>query len=176
MDMKRIGTTMVFLVIASSVFGTWFSTVASATMRTSHPASTPRGWKSYTYREARISVPSNWAVEHNEGCPVLSAPGTLQLGPAKGPSSCLPGIRDTNIVSLSPLSASDYYALTCPKIEVNGLAIVVGPCTSSNTAGIVIYAIPALGVQAVGSGVGSENVTGPGTSTIVGLVLHTLRR
>ena len=87
-------------------------------------------------------------MEHNESCPVLSAPGTLQLGPAKGPSSCLPGIRDTNIVSLSSLPAGDYHALTCPRIRVNGLAIVVGPC-GSNAAGIVIYTIPALRVQAV---------------------------
>ena len=48
MDMKRMGTTMASLVIGSCVLGAWFSTVASTTVRTSHPASIPRGWKSYT--------------------------------------------------------------------------------------------------------------------------------
>ncbi len=42
---------------------------------------------------------------------------------------------------------------------MNGLAVYVGPCTSSNAAGIVVYSIPALGVQAVGIGTLNENVT-----------------
>jgi hypothetical protein len=176
MDMKRIGTTVASLVIASSLLGTCFSAIASATMRTSHPASVPRGWKTYTYGKAIISVPSDWAVERNHACPVRSAPGTLNLGTPKRPSECpAPEYLDANTVRLSPLLPSDLLE-SCPTISVNGLRVHVGPCGSSDPGGLVYYVIPSLGVQAVGTGTNNENVTGPGTGTVVGRVLHTLRR
>jgi hypothetical protein len=176
MKMKRLATTTALL-IAFSVCGALISTVASATVRTGHPASIPPSWKSYTYGKARISVPSNWVVQHNSGCPVQSAAGTLNLGSPKVPfPSCPTPFRNGNTVSLSPLTASDRYSSLCSAIRVHGLRAYVGPCGTSNAAGIVIYWVPVLRVQAVGTGTESVNVTGPGMGTVVGRVLHTLSK
>ena len=176
MIMKRIGTTVASMVISFSLLGAWFPTTASAALRTNHPVSIPQGWKTYTYRLLRISVPSDWAVEHvNNTCPVRSAPGTLNLSGSKI-SLCYTGTGNANSVTLLSLPADNEYMSLCPTISVNGLAAKVGPCGGSNAAGIVVYWIPALGVQAVGTGTDNENVTGPGTGTVVGRILHTLRR
>jgi len=177
--MKRIGTMVVALVLASGVLGAWFSAIGSGAERTtSHPVLVPLGWKTYTYGNARISVPNDWAVVRNNNCPVRSAPGTLELGSAMGLlPPCPGGVRDANVVTLGSLPRGGLHTSSqCARIRVNGLAMLVGPCGSSNAGGIVIYWVPALGVQAVGMGTNSENVTGPGTGTVVGRVLHTLRR
>ena len=175
MNTKWIETTLASLVICSGVVGSGYSTAASATMRETRPDSIPHGWRTYRYGRVRISVPSDWTAVH---CPVLflSAPGTLDLGKPTVPTQCPAGFEDGNTVTLSSLPPGDYYAALCPTIRVNGLLVHVGPCGSSNPGGMVFYVIPSLGVQAVGTGTNTENVTGPGTETVVGRVLHTLRR
>ncbi len=167
---------VVSLVIAPVLLGAWSPTFASAAQRTSHPVSVPRGWKTYTYGKARISVPGTWAVEHEDDCPVRSAPGTLSLGIPAAPSVCAALLGAADTVRLVPLSAPNPFVSLCPTIRVHGLSVKVGPCGSSNAAGVVIYWVPALGVQAEGTGSADENVTGPATGTVVGRVLHTLRR
>jgi len=152
------------------------TTPATATTRTHHSVSIPHGWRSYSFERARISVPSSWAVRHNDGnCPDRSAPGTLVLGPPKRPALCSSGMANANTVSLSVLPANDPLVTSCPKSKVNGLVVIVAPCGSSDPAGIVLYLIPALRVQAEGTGTSDEDVTGPGAGTIVGRVLHTIR-
>lgn len=176
MNIRRIGTTVAPLVIASIVLGPLFSVTTSATLRSHHPSSVPKGWKTYTYGKARISSTGDWAVERDSDCPIRSASGTLSLGNPKRLSQCPDGFPNANLGMLSPLSGGDHYNSLCPPIRVNGLDMNVGRCATSDAAGIVIYWVPALGVQAVGTGTNSENVTGPGTGTVVGRVLHTLRR
>jgi hypothetical protein len=150
------------------------SIVAAA--RSGHSAVVPTGWKSYTYGIARISVPRNWMVIRTGNCLPRSAPGMLVLGGSTRPSACGAEGSNANIVSLMALPSPDWLLTTCPKIKINHLRVTVGPCTSSNVGGVVLYLIPALGIQAEGIGTAAENVRGPGTGTIVGRVLHTIRR
>jgi hypothetical protein len=51
----------------------------------------------------------------------------------------------------------------------------VRPCATSDAAGIAFYDIPSLGIRTQGIGGRDENMTGPGSGTVVGQVLHTLR-
>ena len=86
--MKRIGTTVASLVISCSVpSGACFSSNRLGDIgadKRDFPGTVPQGWKTYTYGSARISVPSDWAVEHrNNICPVRSAPGTLDTAAVK---------------------------------------------------------------------------------------------
>ena len=115
---------------------------------------------------------------HNDGCPHRSSSGTLVLGlPASTTANlCVSGWTiNANTVTLSALPTRQLFNQNCPKMEVNGLSVTVVPCTSSNVGGVVIYVIPALGVQAEGTGTSDENVTGPGSGTIIGRILHTIR-
>jgi hypothetical protein len=81
-----------------------------------------------------------------------------------------------NSVVLASLSPGDAQALkSCPVTKVNGFDVHVLPCGASHATGIVEYLVPALGVEVVGAGTIGENVSGPGTSTVVGRVLHTIR-
>ena len=93
-------------------------------------------------------------------------------------SNCQVVIRDSNTVTLTPIpETATIGPLVCPPMRrMNGLRVSVGPCGSSDAAGLVIYLIPSLGVEAVGTGTSTENVTGAGEGTIVGRVLHTLRQ
>jgi hypothetical protein len=136
----------------------------------------PDGWKTYTYGKAQISVPGDWAIMSNYLCAGLSSSGTLYLGPPKGPpyASCPSDSGQGDSVLVTPMPAGTNDQSQCT-IKINGLRVYFGPCGSSNAAGIVFYDIPSLGIRAVGMGGTSENVTGPGTGTVVGQVLHTLR-
>ena len=137
----------------------------------------PRGWKTYTYGEAEISVPGDWVVHQTYPCLDRAAPGTLELGRPVVLSNCQAILRDATTVTLSPIpTGAINRSSVCPPREMNGQQVYVGPCTTSNPAGIVEYLMPALGVEAVGTGRNNENVTGPGATTVVGRVLHTLRR
>jgi hypothetical protein len=57
---------------------------------------------------------------------------------------------------------------------VNGLHVQVGPCSSSDLNGQTTWTVPALGVEIVATDRGT--VTGAGPTTVVGRILHTLRR
>jgi hypothetical protein len=54
-------------------------TVMRTIRRTTHVV-IPKGWTSYTYSGATISVPKNWTVEHNTNCPLPTSSGDLLLG------------------------------------------------------------------------------------------------
>ena len=126
---------------------------------------------------AKISVPSDWVVHGARHCVNRSASGTLQLGSPKFLSKCQVVDRDANTVTLTPIPTGGIARPSvCPPMKMNGLQVIVGPCGSSDSAGLVSYVIPVLGVEATGTGTFTENVTGPGEGTIVGRVLHTLRK
>jgi hypothetical protein len=151
--------------------------ISNASMLT---GSIPKGWKTYTYRSAVISVPRSWVVRHaNYSCGDTTLPGsgTLFLLPPATSDVCVRSAFNTDSVSLSRLPTGDTYIQpSCPPVTVNRLTTYIGPCTSSNAAGITVWSVPALGIEAIGTGTASENVTGGGKGTIVGRVLHTLRR
>jgi hypothetical protein len=150
--------------------------LTTTTTGTSATHLVPRGWKTYTYGRARISVPNDWAVVTNYNCPGSHPLGVLYLGPPQDPSASCPFSGSQNSVTVTSIaSGATYQSPLCSQIRVNGVRVFVGPCGSSNPGGLVIYWVPALGVEAIGMGIISENVTGPGTGTIVGQVLHTLR-
>jgi hypothetical protein len=139
-----------------------------------------RGWKTYTFGKAAISVPRTWAVRHRGySCVKRIAPvaGTLFLLSQSSSDLCVRSNVNSNSVTISPLPAGNTYRQPlCPPVKVNRLTTYIGPCSSSNAAGITVWSVPALGVQALGTGTASENVTGRGNGTIVGRILHTLRR
>ena len=140
-------------------------------------ASVPAGWRTDTYGNVKISIPKGWAEQLGQGCPVPGAVGTLNLGDLKRSNSC-PNPTNVNMVTLMKLPSNVFngFGRTCPPRSLNGLRIYVGPCTSSNPAGLVYYVVPSLGIEAVGQGTSDENVTGPGSGTVVGRILHTLRK
>jgi len=176
MNIRRTGATVVSLVIAASLCA-GCSTTSSGGTPPSSTVAVPSGWKTYAYGKAKISVPSNWAAVSDYTCPDTVSPGVLYLGPSKNPGdSCpaYPRIDTVTVTPLQPLPAGASYPSLC-SLKMNGLVVFVEPCTSSNPGGIVIYSIPSLGVRAEGTGTSSENVTGSGTGTVVGRVLHTLR-
>jgi hypothetical protein len=114
-------------------------------------------------------------VRRNNNCADPFAPGTLELGVPKVLSNCTELPPNLRTVTLTPLPADGAQQSQCA-FKMNGVRVYFGPCTSSNPAGVVVYEIPSLGIRAKGMGTGSENVTGPGTGTVVGRVLQTLRR
>lgn len=176
MSTKRIGATLASLLMAASVLGACSSTSTTATSTTSTSVSVPRGWKTYAFKKVRISVPSNWTVERGDRCPNHSVPGMLRLAPpVQGSQQCPATFVNENTVSLRSLPARVNSTSLCPPIRINGLQVYVGPCATSDPAGIVLYSVPLLGVQAEGTGTTQENVTGQGAGTVVGRVLHTLR-
>jgi hypothetical protein len=108
-------------------------------------------------------------------CPEPKGPGTLLLGPSNNPGEICPAYSfSVNSVTITPapLHPSD----ACTRLgKVNGLMVYVTPCSSSNAAGITEWTVPSLGVQAVATQAGGSSV-GSGSSTVVGRVLHTLRK
>jgi hypothetical protein len=159
------------ITIATAACGSTATTGATTT--TPPTASIPIGWKTYAYGKAKISVPPSWTLVSSTGCAERSAPGVLALGPPKSLTNCPPG---SNSIVVSSLPAGDAKAMSlCPAITVNGLSVHVLPCGGTRDRGIVQYLVPALGVEAVGTGTNGEDVAGTGTATVVGQALHTLR-
>jgi hypothetical protein len=95
------------------------------------------------------------------------------LGAPKLLANCPVGVSSIIVASMSPAAAQA--VAECPAIKINGLDAHVLPCASSNARGIIQYVVPALGIEAVGTGTSGENVSGAGTNTVVGRILHTLR-
>jgi hypothetical protein len=174
---RRSGITLGLMVVAAALFASCSSTSPSSGKAS--PRSTvavPHGWKTYRYGKARISVPADWAVLTNYLCASSTSVGTLYLGPPKGPpyASCPSDVGQGDSVTITPLSPGTADQSQC-SFKMNGLRVHYGPRTSSNAAGVVFYDIPTLGIRAEGIGSGNQNVTGPGTGTVVGQVLHTIR-
>ena len=139
----------------------------------------PHEWKTYTYGKSAVSVPSTWKVIRDYKCQIGPVAGTLFLGQSNrtlpscplGPSPNSVTFSASHDVPANPLPG-------CGPIRVNGLSVVVGPCSSSNPNGMTSWTIPSLNVEATAPEVETQTgplVLGTDTSTIEGRVLHTLR-
>ena len=167
---------IVSIVLCAAACGSSAITAATSTSGTrpvAAPVTVPAGWHSYTYGRATISAPADWVVATSKGCPSATAQGILALGAPKLLVNCPAGVDS---VVVGPFPSGDTGATAgCPPIALHGLVAYVLPCHSGAGTNIVEYLVPALGVEAVGSGTTGENVSGTGTNTVVGQVLHTLR-
>jgi hypothetical protein len=166
------------VVALALAFGPFRAETPVAPSRTpaAHPplsVSIPKGWKTYTYQEAAISVPSSW---HTNSCPDPSPPGALNLGDAGRSCSSTPQ-GGFNYVILSPLSPSflqteETYKSTCAT-KVNGLAIDVVACDiAGNLDNSTIWLVPSLGVEVTAL---PKVSAGTNSSGLMERVLHTLR-
>ena len=136
----------------------------------------PKGWKSYTYRNATISVPPQWLVARNPICFSGLTRPVLILDLTTGASTCpnahaLP-MEATEVVLIGKdLTVREY---KCPSITVNDLTVypglAPGPCTNADDA--QYWTIPSLRMTISWSQPGG--VTGRTTNTIENQVLHTL--
>lgn len=176
MNCRRSGNTLVMLVVAAAMFASCTSTRSSVKATLRSTVAVPHGWKTYSDGKARISVPADWAVLTNYFCAGSTSVGMLYLGPPKGPpyASCPSDVGQGDSVTITPLPPGTADQPPC-SFKMNGLRVHYGPCTSSNAAEVVFYDIPTLGIRAEGMGSRDQNVTGPGTGTVVGRVLHTIR-
>jgi len=133
---------------------------ASMVMHTIRPAThvaIPKGWTSYTYSGATISVPENWTVEHNTNCPLPTSSGDLLLGVPKVLMHC-PSYSSSELVELShPTSTSTQSGSF---IKVNGLPVVV----TGSPADYIVWSVPSLGID----------ITAQGPTALQ--ILQTLRR
>ena len=149
------------------------ASTGTTTVPATTPVPVPSGWHSYRFARATISVPPGWVVDTDHGCGDPSATGVLALG---DPTSLADCPVDADSVEVSALTPAEERAVSlCPTITVNGLAATILPCRTGKPTDIVEYLVPALGVEAVGSGTPGADVGGTGTQTVVGQVLHTLR-
>jgi hypothetical protein len=167
------------LFLVGVVLSSCTSTPSASTGRTTQSTTVwiPAGWKSYTYGRARISVPRTWVVMNDYACPEGSPQGVLFLGPPNGAAaSCPPNNGFWNSVTIESMPpVSDLTATVCPPFRMNHLVVYVGPCGTSNPAGITLWTIPTLGIQAEGIGTPNENVTEINRGAVVDRILHTLR-
>jgi hypothetical protein len=118
----------------------------------------PKGWKSYTYRNATISVPPTWAVTHLSTCPSPTEAGLLTLGSGGVALNCPNETTPLRFVTITnlPSTSSPSPATTM----VNGVAVSVR-FGSPSTA---VWNIPSLGVQVAASAPDANRI------------LHTIRR
>jgi hypothetical protein len=134
----------------------------STTTTRSSPTTTvavPRGWKTYTFEQAAISVPADWAVEHNANCPDSQAPGTLMLGFPTVHVQCTGDSSSTYGVRVTPLSGGDETSAS-GGTKINGIPVEVGFGSPMN----LQWSVSTLGVSITASG------------PLANRILHTLRR
>jgi hypothetical protein len=101
---------------------------------------TPSGWVPVEYGDAQVSVPADWEIGYDVGCPMATAPGEIFVG-ITGRATCYAGAGVPYVVvgSLPRSSPSS----SPPKHTING--ITVWGRTYSD--GYGEYDVPELGVQ-----------------------------
>ncbi len=158
--------------------GCWSTNAAPGTTTTAgHPASNTSGWVVHVYGSAAISVPPNWVVENNSTCLTMGRSGTLLLGPTPPGPICSEAIANQTSVNIVPLSPNALRYAPCirARIKSNGMTVYIEPCSTSDASGEIIWLIPALNVEVCAID-GSAAFNGTSTDTVVGRVLHSIRR
>jgi hypothetical protein len=94
----------------------------------------PRGWSPVAYRGVRISVPRSWAVQRTPGCP----------GPRRGvvyvavtaKEGCI-GAPNVIVISRDPQART-----AKATAAINGIRVLF-----TRTGGVLIYVLPAFGIE-----------------------------
>jgi hypothetical protein len=166
-----VAAAVVGLALVFGPFRSGMSGVPSSTPG-AHPSpssSIPKGWKTYTYKEAEISVPGSWTTRP---CPDSSATGRLILGTQPIVNCPLSGYRGTATVTLSvPSPAAVALARNkgCGPFKVNRLVVLVSGCAiPGNFDDFIEWIFPSLGIEAVSTSAFDSD----GIAT---RVLHTIR-
>jgi hypothetical protein len=145
-------------------------------------AQLPSGWRTHVYGKAALSVPASWVVVLDASCPPSAKYGTLFLGGLRYPGiSCPAALGSGPAITVTHLGltgpGSQPTSPNCNPHTVNHLRVFVGPCATADivNGGLTIWTIPTFGIQV--SAVTNDDVyTGARTDTLVGKVLHTIRR
>jgi hypothetical protein len=144
------------LLIAASALGAGSSTTATGSSTS---------WKTYSYDNAKISVPANWNVIRHGSCPTMVEHGTLILGLLpKQIVGCALDDYTKNLVTLTSLPLSYVPGDVCLTAVVVNQLSETETCNANGTLGTVFVDVPSLQVEASGSGPGASRV------------LHTLSR
>jgi len=173
MNMERSGAVLISVLVGAMICASCSpaKVTSPAPPTPTTGTSAPHGWQTFTYGRAAISVPHDWSVI----CPEVKPQDALTLGSSKTSGPCPP--RNENSVTLSAiLDAAALASSSCGPTRVNSLPVYVGPCSSSNPSGITVWSFPTLGVQAVGAGGPSDDVTELHSGAVVDRVLYTIRR
>jgi len=153
---KRIGALLASLLLAAGALGACSSTTARG-------GSTR--WNTYSYDNAKISVPSNWNVVRQGTCPTMVQHGTLILGLLpKRIVGCALGDYTKNLVTVTSLAPSYLPGDVCLTAVVVNQLSETETCNANGTLGTVFVDVPSLHVEASGSGPEASRV------------LHTLSR
>jgi hypothetical protein len=129
----------------------------SSTPASSATVPIPSGWKTETYGNVAIAVPSNWAVKHGTNCPNAEAPGTLLLGLPAVPSNCAEYQYPKSVVTVWQIN-SETSTTNVPTeqepVTINGVPVYVGFGSPTT----LYWIVPSLTVQITGSGPESSQV------------------
>ena len=157
---RALGGLLAVVILPLILVACGSSTTASSTTTM---VSIPSGWKTETYGQVAIAVPSNWAVKHGTNCPNAPAPGTLLLGLPATLSYCAAYQYPKSVVTVSQIS-SETSTTNVPAgqkpVTINGMQVYVGFGSLTT----LYWTVPSLDVQIIG--------TGPKASQ----VLHTLHK
>jgi hypothetical protein len=162
--MRTVRSRWVVCLIAVAVLGaactsgaavsTTTSSPVTSTTNPTHPtpttavdlAATPTGWVSVAYRDAQLSVPSDWvALYHEPPCVIGHPPGEVFDNPLSGTFSC-PAETAPEPSTFVELDALSRTARRGSVMTINGIVVrraVRPPHT---------YLVPSLGVQITVSG------------------------
>ena len=152
----RIGALLASFLIGASGLGACSSTTATGSSTS---------WNTYSYDNAKISVPANWDVFRHGTCPTMVKHGTLVLGLLpKQIVGCTLDDHTRNLVTLTSLPPSYFPGDVCLTTVVVNQLSETETCNENGTLGTVFVDVPSLQVEASGSGPGASRV------------LHTLRR
>lgn len=118
-------------------------TVTTTTLPAVLASATPAGWVPVDYGDAQVSVPADWEIGYDVGCPMAAAPGEIFVGITPSATWC-PGGTGSPYVIVSPLvPPSSMLTHAPPEKTINGVEAWgrVGPNGSG------YYNVPDLGVQ-----------------------------
>ncbi len=129
------------------------------TIRPSNHVDIPKGWASYSYSGATVSVPRTWTVEHNTNCPITTGSGALLLGFPKVLYHCPNYSASLGLVEIYHPTGQSPQA-NGAHLKVNGVPVEVQTSTPAYT----VWAVPTLNIS----------ITAEGSEALE--ILHTLRR
>ena len=114
----------------------------------------PRGWRTYSYASALISVPADWAVERNDPCPHSVATGLLVLGSPPGYDCPEEGPPENHLELTAEFMTTGPQRSPSAIENINGLQVDIFASTSKELVGDV----PSLGLEISATGSDSRRM------------------